>query len=86
MMQGIRIAGVALLALIVLIIVLPNTESVDTKILFLSITMPRAALLSGALVVVFVIGVFTADGVLARMQEKAPHSKLCWKWPLLRTH
>ena len=76
MMQNIRIAGVALLALVVLIIVLQNTESVETKILFFSITMPRAALLLGALVVGFVIGVFTAGRVLARIQEKAQHSKL----------
>jgi uncharacterized integral membrane protein len=70
MMQKLKIAGIALLALFVLIVVLQNTESVETKILFFSITMPRAALLFGALVVGFIIGVFTAGKVLARVQEK----------------
>ena len=71
MMQKLRIAGIALLALVVLIVVLQNTESVETKILFFSITMPRAALLFGALVVGFIIGVFAASNVLARMQGQS---------------
>jgi uncharacterized integral membrane protein len=70
MMQKLKIAAIALLALFVLIVVLQNTESVETKILFFSITMPRAALLFGALVVGFIVGVFTASKVLARVQGK----------------
>lgn len=70
MMQKVKIAAIALLALFVLIVVLQNTESVETKILFFSITMPRAALLFGALVVGFIVGVFTASKVMARVQEK----------------
>jgi len=70
MMQKLKIAGIALLALAVLIVVLQNTESVETKIIFFRITMPRAALLFGALVVGFIIGVFTASKVLARTQTK----------------
>ena len=71
MMQKIKISAIALLALLVLIVVLQNTESVETKILFFSITMPRAALLFGTLVVGFIIGVFTASKVLARVNRKA---------------
>ena len=69
MMQKLKIAAIALLALLVLIVVLQNTESVETKILFFSVTMPRAALLFGALVVGFIIGVFTAGKVLNRIDE-----------------
>lgn len=69
--QKIKIAAIALLALIVLIIVLQNTQSVETKILFLSITMPRAALLFGALVVGFIIGVFTAGKLLVRKPSQS---------------
>jgi uncharacterized integral membrane protein len=75
MMQKVRIAAIALLALLVLIVVLQNTESVETKILFLTITMPRAALLFGALVVGFIIGVFTGGKVLARPKEDAKESQ-----------
>ena len=71
MMQKAKISAIALLAMLVLIVVLQNTESVETKILFFSITMPRAALLFGALVVGFIIGVFTAGKVLARVNRKA---------------
>lgn len=71
MMQKLKIAAIALLALVVLIVVLQNTESVETKVLFFSITMPRAALLFGALVVGFIIGVFTAGTVLPRIQDKS---------------
>ena len=70
MMQKVKISAIALLALLVLIVVLQNTESVETKILFFSVTMPRAALLFGALVVGFIIGVFTAGKVLAKVKEK----------------
>ena len=70
MMQKVKIAAIALLALLVLIVVLQNTESVETKILFFSVTMPRAALLFGALVVGFITGLFTAGKVLAKMKEK----------------
>ncbi len=68
LMQKAKIAAIALLALLVLIVVLQNTDSVETKILFFSITMPRAALLFGALVVGFILGVFTAGKVIAQIQ------------------
>ncbi len=70
MVQKIKIAGIAILALLVLIVVLQNTESVETKVLFLSVTMPRAALLFGALVAGFILGVFSG-GKLLRLQGRA---------------
>ena len=70
MIQKLKIAAIALLALFVLIVVLQNTEAVETNILFFSITMPRAALLFGALVVGFIVGVFTASKVLSRIKGK----------------
>ena len=45
-----KILVIAGLAILVLIVVLQNTESVETKLLFMSLTMPRAALLFGTLV------------------------------------
>lgn len=69
MIQKAKIAGIALLAVLVLIVVLQNTESVETKILFMTMTMPRAALLFGALTVGFLLGIFTAGKVLGRKSE-----------------
>tara|TARA_R110002072_G_scaffold303123_1_gene494618 strand:+ start:17661 stop:17915 length:255 start_codon:yes stop_codon:yes gene_type:complete len=52
-----------LLALTVLVcvtvIVLQNSESVDTRLLFVTVTMPQAALLFGAMLVGFVFGLFS---------------------------
>jgi uncharacterized integral membrane protein len=70
MWQKIKIAGVALLALLVLIVVLQNTEAVETRVLFVTVTMPRAALLFGALVVGFIIGIFTAGKIFAQKKTK----------------
>jgi len=66
MIQKAKIAGVAVAALLVLIVVLQNTKSVETKILFLTMTMPRAALLFGALIIGFLLGLFTAGKILNR--------------------
>jgi uncharacterized integral membrane protein len=60
MAQKLKIAGMAIVALLVLIIVLQNTEAVQTDLLFLSITMPRAVLLFGTLVIGFVLGILAS--------------------------
>lgn len=75
MIQKLKIAGIALLALFVLIVVLQNTDTVETKVLFFSVTMPRAALMFGALVVGFIMGVFTAGKVLTRVKDKSKQDK-----------
>ena len=56
----------AVLAVLVLIVVLQNTEAVETRILFLTLTMPRAALLFGTLIVGFVLGLLTSTRLLPR--------------------
>ena len=50
----------AVLAVLVLIVALQNTEVVETRILYMKLTMPRAALLFGTLIVGFVIGLLTS--------------------------
>lgn len=60
MVDRLKIIGVAILALLVLVIVLQNTEAVETKLLFVSVSMPRAALLFGTLIVGFALGVVCA--------------------------
>lgn len=68
-MQKARLIGMATLALLVIIIVLQNTDSVETKLLFLKLEMPRAALLFGTLIIGFALGILTAGRLVAR---KAP--------------
>ncbi len=50
---------IAVLGILLVIIVLQNTEPVQTEVLFFSFTMPRALLLFAAAVVGFVIGVLS---------------------------
>jgi uncharacterized integral membrane protein len=45
------------ISLLIAIIVLQNTQSVETKLLFMKVTMPRALLLLVTLLVGFVIGI-----------------------------
>ena len=52
----------------VLIVIFQNTDPVETKLLFLQITMPRAALLATTLLIGFAIGVLFA-GRLARRKK-----------------
>jgi uncharacterized integral membrane protein len=67
-----KIVGVAVIALIVVIVVLQNTQSVETKLLFLTVTMPNAALLFGTLIIGFAIGVLTAGDIVSRAKRGPP--------------
>jgi uncharacterized integral membrane protein len=52
-----KIIAAAILALLGTIIILQNTAPVETKLLFFSITMPRAILLMGTTLIGFALGV-----------------------------
>ena len=69
-MTKLKVVILAVVGLLVLIIVLQNTESVETKLLFISVTMPRAILLFGTLLIGFALGVLTAG----RIGRKAKYS------------
>jgi uncharacterized integral membrane protein len=59
-MQRFKLIFTAILALLGVIIILQNTEPVETKLLFLSITMPRAILLMGTTLIGFALGVLVS--------------------------
>ena len=59
-MQRFKLITAAILALLGVIIILQNTEPVETKFLFLSITMPRAVLLMGTTLIGFALGVLVS--------------------------
>lgn len=58
--RNLKIAAIAIAAIIVLVIVLQNTEPTQTRVLFATITMPRAVLLVVMLLAGFVLGMLTA--------------------------
>jgi uncharacterized integral membrane protein len=59
-MHRFKMISTAVLALLGLIIILQNTEPVETKLLFLTITMPRAILLMGTTLIGFALGVLVS--------------------------
>ncbi len=69
MFDRLRLFGIAALAIVVVIVILQNTAPVETKLLFVSITMPRAVLLFLTFVIGFVVGLLAA-GRIARRKEK----------------
>ena len=64
-MNKIKLVTVAMVSLLVLIVVLQNTQAVETNLLFLTVTMPNAALLFGTLIIGFAIGVLTAGHIVS---------------------
>ena len=59
-MKRFKMISIAVLAVLGVIIILQNTEQVETKILFFSITMPRAILLMGTTLIGFALGILVA--------------------------
>jgi putative membrane protein len=70
-MNKLKVVAIAVLALVVVVVVLQNTQAVDTKLLFFTVTMPRAALLFGTLIIGFTIGVLTAGHIVSIAKRAA---------------
>lgn len=73
-MKKAKIIIIAVVSLLALIIFLQNTEAVDTKVLFTTITMPRVLLLILTFMTGFVVGLITASQVLRKSAkpDKSP--------------
>jgi uncharacterized integral membrane protein len=67
-----KIAAIAVIAFVVVVVVLQNTQAVETKLLFLAVTMPNAALLFGTLIIGFAIGVPTAGHIVSSAKPGPP--------------
>jgi putative membrane protein len=59
-MNRFKMISIAVLTLLGIIIILQNTEQVETRLLFLSITMPRAILLMGTTMIGFSLGILVS--------------------------
>lgn len=58
-MRNIRLALAIVLAVVIVVIALQNTEPVDTKLLFATVSMPRAVLIFTTAAIGFGLGVLT---------------------------
>ena len=71
-MNKLKLVGIAAIALFAVIMVLQNTQAVETKLLFLTVTLPNAALLFGTLIIGFAIGVLTAGHIVSTAKRRLP--------------
>ena len=67
-MNKLKLIAIGVLALLVVVVVLQNTQAVETKLLFLTLTLPNAALLFGTLIIGFAIGVLTAGHIERKVE------------------
>ena len=78
MVKAKLIAALVLIA-IVLVVVFQNTQPVETRILFMTLTMPRAALLAITMLIGIGVGILAALGILRRKpktgKEPPKHSQ-----------
>ncbi len=72
-MKKFKLIIVVIVSILALIIFLQNTESVQTKLLFMTVAMPRALLLISTFLIGFVAGIITASLLLRKSgRTKAP--------------
>jgi putative membrane protein len=69
-MHRFKMISTVVLALLGVIIILQNTEPVETRLLFLTITMPRAILLIGTTLIGFALGVLISFFFQRKEQPK----------------
>ena len=69
-MNRFKMISIAILTILGVIIILQNTEQVETKLLFLSITMPRAILLMGTTLIGFALGILVSFFFQRKEQSK----------------
>lgn len=69
-MSKLKISAALFLIVLVLIVVFQNTQPVETKCLFITFTMPRAALLAITMLVGVAVGMLLALGVTKKKSKK----------------
>jgi uncharacterized integral membrane protein len=65
-MKKVKIILIVIISVLALVVFLQNTESVQTKLLFASVTMPRALLLILTFLMGFVAGLITTSIILRK--------------------
>ncbi len=69
-MVKLKLSAALAMIVIVLIVVFQNTELVETKLLFVTVTMPRAALLAITMLIGIAAGILVALGIAKRLPKK----------------
>lgn len=69
MMQRLKWVGMTVVVVLVVIVVLQNRTPVQTELLFVTLSMPGAALLFGTLLVGFALGLVAGHWWLGRKKK-----------------
>lgn len=69
-MNRFKMTSIAVLTILGVIIILQNTEPVETKLLLFSITIPRAILLMGTTLIGFALGLLVSFFFQRKEQQK----------------
>ncbi len=69
-MKKAKLIAIIVISILAFIIFLQNTESVETRILFTKVAMPRAILLILTFLVGFVAGIITTSFLLRKSEKK----------------
>ncbi len=69
-MQRVKLIAALVMTVLVIVVVLQNTAPVETRLLFVTVEMPRAALLGLTLLVGIAIGMLIALGLSHRRPAK----------------
>ena len=69
-MKKAKIAVIIVISILALIIFIQNTEAVETKLLFATVTMSRALLLMLTFIMGFVGGLITASSILRKIDKR----------------
>ena len=65
-MKNLKLIAAVVVGILVVIVTLQNTHEVETRLLFVTIAMPRAVLLLVTLVIGFVIGLLVSGRLRAK--------------------
>lgn len=68
-MQNMKTIVLVILAIVAVVLMIQNTEQVETKILFITIAMPRALLLLVTLLIGVVIGILVGRKAAPKKDE-----------------
>ena len=69
-MVKLKLFAALVLIVLVLIVVFQNTEPVETRLLFITVTMPRAALLAIAMLIGVAAGILVSLSLAKRRSKK----------------
>jgi uncharacterized integral membrane protein len=74
-MKKAKIIIILIVSLLALVVSLQNTEAVETKLLFATITMPRVLLLILTFMSGFIVGLIAASQILGRSRKPTAQTK-----------